>query len=54
TTTENRVICYSSQTNTQLPQPLNAFFSFPLHIWNDISKNNNRNHDIHMFISAHP
>ena len=54
TTTENRTICNKPQTNIQLPRPLNAFSSFPLHIWNEFSKNNTKYHNIYMFISTHP
>ncbi|CAG8474086.1 5761_t:CDS:2 [Scutellospora calospora] len=54
TTTENRVIRNIPQTTIQLPRPLNAFSSFPLHIWNELSKNNDKNQDIHIFISSHP
>src|SRR6266487_1296758 len=32
TTTENRTICNKLQTNIQLPQSLNTFFSILLHI----------------------
>ena len=54
TTTENRTICNKPQTNMQLPRPLNAFSSFPLYIWNELSKNNTKCQDTHMFISTNP